>query len=219
MVLVTSLASATPPDATRPTRPTVMTLIERIAATLRTARYNHDTRVDERAGRYEFDCSGMASWVLRRAAPRAAHEVMVQNGRGRPVARDFHDVMVSAPARASRQSAWQRVTRVGDLRPGDVIAWRRPSTVASLHTGHVAFVVSAPTRAEGGWRVRVADATSIPHEDDTRGAGRPHRSGFGYGTILVTVDPENDSPRAYGWFGSRTRIFFHTTISMGRPMR
>ena len=53
-----------------------------------------------------------------------------RNGRGRPVARDFHDVIAAAPVDRPRDG-WLRLTRMQDLRPGDVIAWRRPPTVAS----------------------------------------------------------------------------------------
>src|SRR5690349_16399381 len=71
--------------------------IERVHRNLRSTRYVHETHIDERTGQYNFDCSAMASFILARSAPLAREAVMRQNGRGRPVARDFHDVIVAAP--------------------------------------------------------------------------------------------------------------------------
>ena len=193
--------------------------IERIRGNVRSTRYVHATRVDERAGRYDFDCSAMASLVLSHAAPRAHAAVLRRNGRGRPVARDFHDVIASAPVDRPRDG-WLRLTRMQDLRPGDVIAWRRPPTVASRNTGHVAFVHEAPRRLDRDgrrWSVRIADATSIPHGDDTR--PRQHQSGFGYGTLTLFVETPGGDPTAYGWYGLDTRIDFRTHIALGRAVR
>lgn len=193
--------------------------IERLRGAIRTTRYVHATRIDERAGRYDFDCSAMASFVLARATPRAHAAVMRRNGRGRPVARDFHDVIAAAPTEQPRDG-WLRLTRVQDLRPGDVIAWRRPPAVASRNTGHVAFV-QEPARPVGRdgrrWLVRIADATSIPHGDDTR--PRQHQSGFGYGTLTLFVETPGADPTAYGWYGLDTRIDFRTHIALGRAVR
>lgn len=198
----------------------VLDVIRQIESGARESRYSHDTRVDAARGEFQFDCSGMAAWVLRRAAPRAEEAVLAVNEQRRPVASDYHDVIERAPTRAAATTPWLRLARVSDLRPGDVIAWRRPRSVASTNTGHVAFVVSAPERtARGdGWVIRVADSTAIPHEDDTRHGVRSHRSGFGQGTIVLTTD-RDDAPHSYGWFGRRTRLYFPTSIMMGRPLR
>ncbi|MDB4929639.1 MAG: hypothetical protein JWM10_2123 [Myxococcaceae bacterium] len=197
----------------------VVTELRRVAANLRSTRYAHATRVDERAGRYDFDCSAMATFVLARSAPRANAAVMRRNGRGRPVARDFHDVIAAAPTERPRDG-WLRLARVQDLRPGDVIAWRRPPTVASRNTGHVAFVLEAPRRLDREGRrylVRIVDSTSIPHGDDTR--PRAHQSGFGYGNLTLFVETPGADPTAYGWYGLDTRIDFRTHIALGRPLR
>lgn len=197
----------------------VVTELRRVAANLRSTRYAHGTRIDERAGRYDFDCSAMATFVLARSAPHANAAVMRRNGRGRPVARDFHDVIAASPADRPRDG-WLRLTRVQDLRPGDVIAWRRPPAVASRNTGHVAFVTEAPRRLDREGRrylVRVADSTSIPHGDDTR--PRAHQSGFGQGNLTLFVETPGADPTAYGWYGLDTRIDFRTHIALGRPVR
>lgn len=196
----------------------VMDVLHRIDQRLRTTRYEHVTRVDERVGRYEFDCSGMAAWVLSRAAPGAHAAVMQHNGRGRPVARDYHDIIAAAPKDRPR-GPWLRVARMADVRPGDVIAWRKPATVLSQNTGHVAFVVAPPQqldRAGHRYLVRIADATSIPHGDDTRAERK--RTGFGYGTMLLYLDEPNGEPTGFGWFGSPKRVDFRTHVAIGRAV-
>jgi cell wall-associated NlpC family hydrolase len=175
--------------------------------------------VDERAGSYVFDCSGMTAWVLSRAAPVAHRAVTAQAGRSRPLARDYYFHIAAVPtARPSR--GWQRVARVADAQPGDVIAWVRPAVVRSSNTGHVAFVVAPPVPLEGtpgAWLVRIADASSYQHEDDTRaGTGR---TGFGQGTILVLADEVTGAPRAYGWAGRYSAWVLETRIAIGRPVR
>lgn len=196
----------------------VLTEIERVHRNVRSTRYDHSTHIDERAGRYDFDCSAMASFILAQGAPRAREAVMRRNGQGRPVARDFHDVIAAAPVGRARDG-WMRLAQVSDLRPGDMIAWRRPPAIASSNTGHVAFVYAAPQRLdrEGRrWLVRVVDSTSIPHGDDSR--PHQHVSGFGFGNIVLFVENPGKDPTAYGWYGLPTRLDFRTHIALGRAV-
>lgn len=202
-----------------PRESAVVEVVHRVDASLRETRYTHVTRVVERDGRYDFDCSGMAAWVLARATPRAHATVMLRNGHGRPVAANYHDVIADAPSDHER-GGWIRLTRVDALRPGDVIAWRRPPAVASTNTGHVAFVIAPPRRLDREGRrymVRVVDSTSIPHGDDTR--PRTHRSGFGYGNLTLHLDDPRGEVIAYGWYGLATRVDFRTHIALGRAVR
>ena len=196
----------------------VLMELERVHRNVRSTRYVHSTHIDEHAGQYDFDCSAMASFILGRSAPRAHEAVMRQNGHGRPVARDFHDVIVAAPVGRS-SDGWMRLAHVTDLRPGDVIAWRRPPALASSNTGHVAFVYTAPQQLDREGRrylVRVVDSTSIPHGDDSRPG--QHASGFGFGNIVLFVESPGEDPTAYGWYGLPTRIDFRTHIALGRAV-
>jgi hypothetical protein len=191
-----------------------MHTLGRMAETLTDSVYSHGMQVDERRGVYSFDCSGMASWVLRKASPRAARS-LARGAAGRPLARDFLRRIASVSSDRPRDG-WQRVLRVQDAAPGDVIAWLKPAVIQSANTGHVAFIVLPPEpvpRYDNAFLVRVADSTSLLHDRDTR-AGR---SGFGFGTILLVTDPETGSPRAYGWVGLRYRAF-ETEIAIGRPL-
>lgn len=196
--------------ATRAAR-RVLEVIESIEASVQETRYEHRTFVRRGQGIFVWDCSAMAAWILRRAAPRAFDAV----GRKRPVAASFARAIARAPAGRVRQG-WKRIKRVEHARPGDVFAWRRPKDWPSKNTGHVGFVVEPPRRVAGAidaYTIRVADATSLPHQDDTRARHGP--GGFGYGTILVVVDDDGRGV-AYGWFGTESRGVLHTPILFGR---
>jgi len=201
-------AEAAPPDATAHR---LLALIERVSTNLRESRYTHATRVDERKGRYEFDCSGMAAWLLRRTATKAHGAVMWRSKKGRPLARDYyHQIASTRPG--SPRFGWERVPRVADARAGDVIAWLKPNQLRSPNTGHVAFLVEPPIRVpehEHAFLLRVADASRYQHEN---------RTGFGVGNILVLADPSSGAPMAYGWVGMRSRWVFATRMAIGRVL-
>jgi hypothetical protein len=214
--------SDTSAAATPGTRATgkILARIDRIHDTLLTTRYRHVTVVRPSEGHYAWDCSGMANWILRRAAPRAFAAI----GRKRPVAASYWRVIDRAPASAPR-NGWQQIEDIHEVRPGDVFAWRRPPNLwpPSANTGHVGFVIAAPRRvtderlaAVEAFTVRVVDATSLPHGDDTRDP--EGEGGFGFGTLLFVTD-DTGRARAYGWFGMRSRGVIPTDIVFGRPHR
>jgi hypothetical protein len=210
-------AGSIPPPAFSPGAPAapagrrVLDVVESVRAKLRETRYQHATDVDEQAGLYAWDCSGMAAWILRRAAPRALAAVTSE----RPVARDFYQV-ISRAGPAPFRAVWHRLSGVSEIRPGDVFAWVRPPKWPSHNTGHVGFVLS---RAEPvavvahAYAVRVVDATSLPHQDDTRSADGV--GGFGEGTLLFLTDGDG-RPTAYGWYGTESRAVIETRIVLGR---
>ena len=193
----------------------VMQVLGEIARTVKHTEYSHGLRVDVRRGLYVFDCSSMAQWVLKRATP-VAERTLSRGLSWRPLAADFQRRIAGIPLGAER-GGWQRVGRVADAQPGDVVAWLKPKIIDSKNTGHVAFVVLPPVRVSGysdAYLLRVVDATSLLHADDTRQDG----SGFGLGTILLVVEPDTGAPRAYGWVGLEWRAF-ETSIAIGRPTR
>jgi hypothetical protein len=194
----------------------IMQTLGRITSTMTRTEYSRaGTRVDERLGTYAFDCSGMVEWVLRKGTPAAA--TYLGGGLGhRPLAIDFYRRIASVSPGAEHHG-WQRVARVEEAEPGDVIAWIKPPIVPSPNTGHVAFLVLKPARLPDrvdAFLVRVADSTSLLHDADTRQG----RTGFGFGTILVLTDPATGVPTGYGWVGTRAWTF-ETPIAIGRPSR
>lgn len=197
----------------------VLSVLDHIEHVVKVTHYTHATQIEETKGRFDFDCSAMAAWVLSRATPVAHQTVMKRNGVGRPVAANYHDVIALAPVDHAA-GGWQRIPRIDDVRPGDVLAWRRPASVLSTNTGHVAFVVGVPRRIAPGknyFEVRVADSSSVLHADDSR--SKPKRSGFGYGTMSFGVDPKTHEALSYGWIGGGTVWYPKTPVEFGRPVR
>lgn len=203
-----------PPAAASHGGERVMTLVEQIRSTLRSSAYTHSTRVRPRDGLYDWDCSGMAAWVLRQAAPLAMRRI----SRERPVARDFVQQIESAPVGRAR-AGWQRLDRIDEAMPGDLFAWRRPRGFPSHNTGHVGFVLDRPVAVEGipgGWAVRIADSSSFVHQDDTRASDTD--GGFGIGTIVFLADA-NGHATHYGWWGTASAGYVVTPIVFGRVSR
>jgi len=189
-------------------------VLGRVRSNLRATRYQAQTIVREREGVYLWDCSGMAAWVLHRAAPQA----LAATGRARPAARDFYRAIASAPTNRARRG-WVRLPRLADAQPGDVFAWLKPPSWPRRNTGHVGFVLSPPEPVRGmngAYLVRIADATSVAHESDTRADGMG--GGFGEGTIMFLTD-ERGEGTAYAWHGRYSQWAVQTRVVVGRLVR
>jgi hypothetical protein len=195
----------------------IVELLAGIERDLVETRYQHRTVVHERRGKYFWDCSGMVAWLLERAAPRA-RSVLPDD---RPLARDFYDTIAESPADEPRRG-WLRLTGPEQLAPGDLFAWRKPDFWAERpNTGHVGFVLSTPQphpEHPDVWVMRIADATKMLHEDDSRPADG--EGGFGTATMAFQFDADGTSV-AYGWYGASQppETFVPTTIAFGRVSR
>jgi hypothetical protein len=199
--------------ATRAARK-VLALQASIRSSLTHTAYRHRTKIDRSEGFYEWDCSAMVGWFLRKVAPQARKAM----NKGRPVARDFHRQIARAPTQRPKQG-WQRLRHIEDVRPGDLFAWVRPPDFPSRNTGHTGFAL-APAEpvpgVPGAYTLRILDATSYPHDQDTRDPDG--EGGIGEGTILFLVD-EGGRGVGYGWFGARSRGVIATDIVFGRVSR
>jgi hypothetical protein len=208
---VESKEDSAPQPATRRAAK-VLEQLDRIEDNLQTTRYQHATQVRRREGLYAWDCSGMANWILRRVYPKAFEAL----GRDRPVARTYWRVISKAPTTRPRRG-WRRLAHIEDVRPGDVFAWvRPPDWPKGGNTGHIGFALGVPEPVEGiegAYTLRIADATSLPHQNDTR--DREGEGGFGHGTLMFMTN-EQGKAWAYGWFGTRSRGVIETDIVFGR---
>lgn len=193
----------------------VLAVLDGIRATTTDDKYQASTRVDVKRGIYHWDCSGMAAWVLRRAAPTAQRTLASD----RPVARDFAAAIERAPTTRAR-GGWQRIANIADVRPGDVFAWRRPRGMPSKNTGHVGFVVGAPVAVPGipgAWAIPIADSTRGIHQHDTRANG-DGEGGLGTGTLAFLTD-STGAVTAYGWGGTWSEWYVVTRVVFGRVSR
>ena len=68
----------------------------------------------------------------------------------------------------------------------------------------------------GAFAVRVADATSLAHQDDTR--ANDEDGGFGIGTLVFLTDAAGRGS-SYGWFGTQSEGYVVTPIVIGRVSR
>ncbi|MBN1605111.1 MAG: hypothetical protein JW940_00685 [Polyangiaceae bacterium] len=194
----------------------VMRSIRAMTRGMKQTRYVHGIDVHVNKGYYAFDCSGMVDFLLSRAAPLARRTVR----RGlvsRPLSADFVRTLERIRPGTER-GGWLRVAQVEQARPGDVIAWIKPKIVRSVNTGHVGILVLAPRLREKGdtaYLVRIADASRLRHQDDTRKA----HDGFGMGTILIQTNLASGAPTGFSFAGSRARNAWGTRIVIGRPLR
>lgn len=156
--------------------------------------YAHKTDVDESRGRYHFDCSGMAYYIIKQLSPAHAR-ILAKGLKKRPLARHFYQVFVDADVHPI-PGRWQRIERLLDARPGDVLAWRRIKLKPHSSTGHVMIIASAPVPYDDDTiGIDVIDSTGSGHGDDTRAKGQ---SGIGRGTMWFDVDSAG-RPIAYHW--------------------
>lgn len=208
------IASEPAPAAPTKAGARVVDAIGGIQSTMRASKYQPSTNVVVADGIYDWDCSGMATWILRRAAPTAWKTL----ASSRPVARDFAQAIERAPITKPR-NGWQRIAAIADVMPGDVFAWRRPRGLPSKNTGHVGFVLDRPRPVDGmpgAWAVQIVDSTSSSHQDDTRRDDLD--GGFGIGTLVFLTD-ESGRATSYGWAGTRSEWYIVTPIVFGRVSR
>ena len=190
--------------------------------TMKSTLYQHQTAVDREAGSYRYDCVGFVSYALRRAVPEAWATAVRATGiaKGRipsPLRyRAFFASLAEKP-----QPGWQAVTKVSDLRCGDVVVWEHKTKSA---VGHAVIIGGAPVPGPGGsWSVEVYDSTASPHTDDSRrtderaqvlgSTGR--RSGLGHGVMVFIADPVSGAPTGLRWSAEAQAI--QVPIAAGRP--
>lgn len=189
---------------------------------MKSTAYQHKTQVDEKVETYRYDCVGFVAYALKRAAPQARasafQALKIAPGRipSPPKYVAFFHGLAKTP-----QQGWQAVTRVQDLRPGDVVAWEYKTETSS---GHAVIVASVPVAAkEGTWIVKVYDSTSSPHGEDSRPqdtratvlSTNGKRSGLGHGMMAFSADPVSGALNGYRWSAkSKTKI---VPIAAARP--
>jgi hypothetical protein len=175
--------------------------------------YQHRTEIDEEKRVYLCDCSGFVGYVLNRTVGKDDGKGPIGDGRNRPLAMDYERFFAAAPTKPNGTDRWQRVERLADARPGDVIAWRHEKPRPG-NTGHVVIVAQRPVlEPDGLVRVVFIDSTTRPQADDTR---PPGTSGIGRGAMWFKID---DKGRAVAHIrGSRTAEAKAEAISIGRAL-
>lgn len=199
--------------ATRPASP-LLGRAYRMLDGLKDTTYQHVTDIDEGTGEYYCDCSGLVSYLLRKEMPEQYKAVPTPKPFRHPRAVEYYEAFRAAAAEAKAGDRWQRVDRLADARPGDVVAWRKAEIKETGTTGHIVLVDSTPKKVgEDLFEVIVIDSTSRPHKDDTRATDV---TGVGRGTIYLKTDAEG---RAIA-FATRSAEgpFTSYAVAIGRPV-
>jgi hypothetical protein len=224
-LVAVTLAVATPAQAVAEARaePRLLAEVEHEYRTMTVTRYQHHTQVDATAGRYFYDCVGFVAHALRESDPTAIATVRrlfaITPNRVPAPARFVAVFTATGPEPAG----WQRVTRLADARPGDVLAWSYDHPARS--NGHAAVLASTPRPGgRDSYLVDVWDSTATPHgPHDTRianpvnlPAANGQASGLGRGTIRVDVDHRSGSVRAVHWTPTSGAVAA-AHFGLGRP--
>jgi hypothetical protein len=166
-----------------------------LLSNLKLTHYSHNTNVNENSGLYILDCSALACYILSRAAPASLASVPVDPTHRHAQAKNFYDTFSNAPTNSAK-SGWQRIIRLMDAEPGDLIAWPKDPVTQKGNTGHIVVLLEKPVKEkDGAIRIIALDSSRSGHAQDTRKKGT---SGVGFGRMWFRVN-ETGSPIALHW--------------------
>ncbi|MFT6863359.1 MAG: hypothetical protein ACJAVK_001920 [Akkermansiaceae bacterium] len=188
--------------------------MEGLLRDLKVTRYQSKTVVDHATGTFKGNCSGLIGYVLRRRFPEAYLSVrgMWAPWRARPLAVTYYETFVSVGKEGHSKPAWKRVRKMVEVKPGDIIAWRKLSITQGLNTGHICMIAGKPVvEKDGRVRVRVIDSTSGRHFNDTR---KPGTNGVGAGEMWFSINAAGE-PDGY-WMHEKSKRSKTHKIAIGR---
>ena len=184
--------------------------------------YYSDKNVwDTLSGIYKVICAYYVNNLLDDALPEHYDEMleMVDKTNYRRLsAWDYYDIFRLISYGRSAYG-WRRMERVADLRPGDVVVWKKSTSTSdgtSGTWGHVFMIASLPTRDtrwSGAYRFRITDSTSSPHSNDSRCSGC---SGVGTGELLLRAS--STSGRLFDLSWSTGGYWKGGSFAMARPV-
>lgn len=183
-----------------------------------TLRHNHyrlgGGRFDLSRGIYSLDCSRFVDKVLSQVYPAAFSNLVTATGTGLPATLHYYNFF-SDLSHGQEESHWNRIDRIGQLRPGDILVFRYKNLHGRRTSGHVMVVMEKPVATtHQAYSVRVADSAPIRHSQDTRLA---NESGIGIGTMLLKPT-SSGKPAAYAWeLGGTWKN--NVRFAMARPLK
>jgi len=154
---------------------------------------NRFTRMPGEKGSTDYvvqaDCVAFVEDMFKRSRAGVPEQIPTQKFK------NWHSIHDYVPA-MDAEAGFTKITKVEDLRPGDVIAWLFIDMKGHRHDGHIAFIDTAPTkiksRAPYTWsstqyEVKIIDTSSeVKSADDTRAP--TNSKGVGRGTIRLYAD-------------------------------
>lgn len=189
-------------------------ILETHLAKMTASRYQHKTEIDEKSGVWNCDCSGLIGHILRRHFPEAYLRVdgPTFTNRIRPLAANFCETFIESGQNKHKASSWKQITKINNLLPGDIFAWKSLKIVKGKSTGHVLMIAGTPKLDKNGlYRVRIIDSTTRLHANDSRTKNTP---GAGSGDIWLSADKNGN---LNGFKNSRLgSLNLKNTIAAGR---
>lgn len=203
-------------------------------AALRHTSYAYASAIDGKAMSLTTDCSCYLNWLTINYLPTAYAAVPPDPTvtPAVPRAKSWTDYFKSlgsdaeGAAAGAGAAAWALISDVRQLQAGDVIAYELPP--GSTDTGHVMIGINttdvpvvqpcdnpAPGSYHAAFWAYVADASTVLHQNDTRGPGKPFANGVGRGNFRLLTD-SSYYPVAFQ-FADGDGIHADT-IAIGRPL-
>ena len=168
---------------------------EKFLSGMRETNYQHRTEIDEAAGIYRCDCSGMIVYLIKHDFPTSHASLSGEEApwKKRPLAVTFYETF--RRAEKEKVVGWEAISKLAEAKPGDILVWRKDKLVRGSSTGHVLIIASEPIEeSDGRLRVEVIDSTRKIHAEDTREKGT---DGVGKGTMWFDVDESGKAIRYY----------------------
>jgi len=156
------------------------------------------------------DCTGFVESMLRRTRSGVLEQMQSMKFKTRHSIYDYHPSI-------EKGEAFERITKVTDLKPGDVVAWLYVNMKGHTLAGHILFIDETPVKVTSRWPfawsstqydVRIIDTSQeaksrddtrfvadseLREENEARGKGggtkaSPNFKGVGRGTIRFYAD-------------------------------
>ena len=188
--------------------------VNEVLAGLKDTNYQSKTEVDASKGIFRCNCSGLISHILRHHFPESYLTVRGENApwKIRPLAVTFYETFVAAGRKEGAKPGWEKVPKIMDAKPGDIIAWRKLILKQGLNTGHICMIAGTPTlEADGRVKVRIVDSSGSRRANDTRPEGV---DGVGSGDMWFAIN-EKGEPVGY-WLNEKANRSRTHKIAIGR---
>jgi len=178
-----------------------------------------EEHINESAGKYHTDCSGLVGFILQNELPDhfgAINKTGGSRNRGIPYAKNYYEFFKNQP-NTHDANCWQRIHWYKNTRPGDIIAYVYGDGGDHEDTGHVMIAYSELQKQDGKNErcFLIADSTANPHGNpETRGGKGEPENGVGNGEICLGVD---GGGRYVRWDGPDDKKL-HRLIVIGRAV-
>ena len=211
---------------------------QEVLTQIKTTSYSHKSVIDAANGSFATDSSGLLDYVLQSVSQPLLSEIKPSGKESRPFAQDYFTAFHASPTTkptaelTANGVGWERINKVADARPGDVIAWKATSSHdGGPEMGHVLIIDEQPKlepkqteskteNVRGAHGRTEQKQVQVPGPDVHRmyrvvvidSVSTPHSSdtrasgtgGVGRGTVWIDVDSAGE-PIGFHWSVEREK--------------